>query len=74
MALKKSVGPMPTAILLFKTSPGLHIAICLDLLSPLPFQLSNSKPRNIFLSLPKCFKICLKVQMALKKKIQRKWN
>lgn len=66
MALKKSLGPMPTATLLFKTSVGLCLAICLDLLSLLPFQLTTSKGRNIFLSLPKCFEICFKVQMTLK--------
>lgn len=70
MAPKKAVGPMPTATPLFKTSVGLCLAICLDLLSLLPFQLNTSKRRNIFLSLPKCFKICLKVQMTPKNIIQ----
>lgn len=52
-ALKKSVGRMPTANFLFKTSLGLCLATCLDLLSLLPFQLTTYKIRNIFLSLPK---------------------
>lgn len=70
MALKRSAGPMPTTTLLFKTSVGLCLAICLDLLSLLPFQLTTYKTRNIFLSLPQCFKICLKVQMTLNTIIQ----
>lgn len=62
---------MPTATLLFKTSVGLPLAICLDLLSLLPFQLTTSKPRNIFLNLSKCFEICCKVQMTLKKQFKK---
>lgn len=71
MALKRSVGQMPTVTLLFKTSVGLPLAICLDLPSLLPFQLTTSKTRNIFLSLLKCFEICCKVQMTLEKTIQK---
>lgn len=65
---------MPTATLLFKTAVGLTRAIFLDLLSLLPFQLTTSKTRDIFLSLPKCSGICCKVQMTLKKSNSKKWN